>query len=77
MSNLEDQQNDSNNEGWKAGGAAAAGAGAGFIAAEIIGGIGLTAMGTAVSVGAAPIIAAGAIVGLAGYGLYRVFGGKS
>ena len=76
MSNSDEQPNDSNNEGWKAGGAAAAGAGAGFLAAEIIGGIGVTAMGTAVSVGAAPIIAVGAILGLAGYGLYRGFGGK-
>ena len=32
--------------------------------------------GTAVSIGAAPVIAAGAIVGLAGYGVYKLLGGK-
>ena len=29
--------------------------------------------GTAVSIGAAPIVAIGAVIGLAGYGIYRIF----
>jgi len=29
------------------------------------------------SIGAAPIVAAGAVVGLAGYGIYRLLGGGS
>jgi hypothetical protein len=56
--------------------AAAAGAAAGAEVATTIGGMGLTVAGTAVSIGAAPVIAAGAIVGLAGYGVYKLLGGK-
>ena len=44
--------------------------------AATIGGMGLTVAGTAVYIGAAPVIAAGAIVGLAGYGVYKLLGGK-
>lgn len=35
--------------------------------------MGLAVGGTAVSVGLLPVTAAGAVVGLAGYGLYRAF----
>lgn len=49
----------------------AAGAGAGLIASEIIGGIGVGVLGTAVSVGAGTFIAAGAGIGLAIYGAYE------
>ena len=59
----------------KAGGATAAVAAAGGITAVSIGGNGLAVGGSAVSIGAAPIVAVGAIVGLAGYGVYRLFGG--
>jgi hypothetical protein len=68
--------NEPNYEGWKAGGAAAAGAAAGVATSAVVGGMGLTIGGTAIAIGAAPIIAAGAVVGLAGYGIYKLFGGK-
>ena len=45
-------------------------------ASEIIGGIGLAVGGTAIGIGIAPLAAAGSIIGLAGYGISRVFGGK-
>jgi hypothetical protein len=57
----------------KAGAAVTAGAGAGAITAGSIGGIGMVVGGVGLSVGAMPIIVAGGIVGLAGYGLYRLF----
>lgn len=61
------------NEALKAGGAAAGGAVAGGATFAAIGSGGLAIAGTAVTVGAAPFVAAGAVVGLAGYGIYRVF----
>ena len=49
----------------------AAGASAGLIASEIIGGIGVGVLGAGISIGAGTFIAAGAAVGLAGYGAYE------
>jgi hypothetical protein len=53
--------------------ATAGGAAAGGITFAAVGSGGMVIAGTALSIGAAPIIAAGAIVGLAGYGFYRIF----
>lgn len=63
-----------NNKALQAGGATVAGAAAGAATWAAVGSGGLVIGGTAVAVGAAPIIAAGAVVGLAGYGIYSVFG---
>ena len=60
-------------EGAKAGIGTAAGTAAGVATAIIVGNGGLAICGTAVAVTAAPIIITGAIVGLAGYGLGKVF----
>lgn len=60
------------NEALKAGGAAAGGAVVGGVTFAAIGSGGLAIAGTAVTIGAAPFVAAGAIVGLACYGAYRV-----
>jgi hypothetical protein len=57
----------------KAGGAATAGAVVGGVTFAYTGSIGVALGGTAVSIGAAPIIAAGAVLGIAGYGIYRIF----
>lgn len=56
----------------KAGGAAAAGAAVAGSAFAIVGSAGLAVAGTAVTVGLLPFVAAGTVVGLAGYGIYRV-----
>lgn len=64
---------DTKSEAIKAGGAAVAGAVAGGAVVASTGSIGVAVAGTAVSIGAAPIVAAGAVIGLAGYGLYRIF----
>jgi hypothetical protein len=50
-----------------------AGAGVGAGVSATLGGMGLAVAGTAVGVTMAPVAAAGAIVGLAGYGLYKLF----
>lgn len=63
---------DPNEELKKAGGAAVAGAAVGGGVFAAVGAGGLAVAGTAVTVGLAPFIAAGAVVGLAGYGIYRV-----
>lgn len=60
----------------KATGAAAIGGVAGVGVAGAVGGMGLTLLGTAVSIGLAPMIGAGAVVGLAGYGVYRAISSK-
>jgi hypothetical protein len=52
---------------------AAGGAAAGAGVAGAVGGMGLAVGGGAVAIGAAPVIAAGAIVGLAAYGLKKIF----
>ena len=41
-----------------------------------IGGLGLAIGGSALAIGTAPVVAVGSVVGLAGYGIYRLFGGK-
>lgn len=64
---------DQNTEALKAGGAAVSGAAAGGIAFAAIGSGGLAIAGTPFTVSAAPFVAAGAVVGLAGYGIFRVF----
>lgn len=57
-------------------GAAAVGAGVGAGAASVIGGMGLAVAGTAVGITMAPVAAAGAVVGLAGYGVSKLLQGK-
>ncbi|WP_223342824.1 MULTISPECIES: hypothetical protein [unclassified Synechocystis] len=57
-------------------GAAVVGAGVGAGAASVIGGMGLAVAGTAVGITMAPVAAAGAVVGLAGYGVSKLFEGK-
>lgn len=70
-------EDDNKNEDYLKGGAAAvAGAAAGWAFAAEIGTMGLTAAGTGLSIGAAPVIAAGAIIGMAGFGIYKMFAGK-
>ena len=61
------------NEPAKAAGAAVAGGVAGAATSAVVGGMGLSVGGTAVAIGAAPVIAVGVVVGLAGYGIYRIF----
>ena len=61
--------NDDHNSGAeaaKAGGASVAGAVAGASVATTVVGMGLTVEGTALSIRAAPVIVAGAVIGLAG-----------
>ena len=62
---------DKTDEAIKAGGAVAAGAAVGGGTFALVGSGGLAIAGTAVTVGLAPFLAAGAVVGLAGYGNYR------
>ena len=64
---------DTKTEAIKAGGATVAGAAVGGGVWAAVGSGGLVIGGGAVSVAAAPFIAAGAVVGLAGYGVYRIF----
>ena len=63
-------------EAIRAGGSAAAGAAAGAATFAGIGGLGLAIGGSALAIGTAPVVAVGSVVGLAGYGIYRLFGGK-
>jgi hypothetical protein len=56
--------------------AAIIGAGVGAGASAVVGGMGLAVAGTAVGITMAPVAAAGAVVGLAGYGLFKLFGGN-
>lgn len=48
---------------------AATGAIAGAAVAETVGGMGLALAGTAIAIEAAPVIVAGAVVGMAAYGV--------
>jgi len=57
----------------EAAGFTAGGAAAGAGVAATVGGMGLAVGGTAVGIGMAPVVAAGAVVGLAAYGLKKVF----
>ena len=52
---------------------AAGGAAAGAGVSSVIGGMGLAVGGTAVGIGMLPVAAAGAVAGLAFYGLKKVF----
>lgn len=52
---------------------ATGGAVAGGVVASMVGGMGLAVGGTAFSIGAVPVAAAGAVVGLAAYGLKSTF----
>ena len=71
---MADQKPDrTNTKALQAGGATVAGAAAGAVTWAAVGSGGLVIGGGAVAVGAAPIIAVGAVVGLAGYGVYSVF----
>jgi hypothetical protein len=65
-----------NNESYKAGAAAAAGGAAGYAATTASGmtAIGVIGKGAGMGAAAGPVgAAAGALIGLAGYGLYRLF----
>lgn len=53
-------------------GAVAAGAAAGSIVAGAVGNMGLALGGKAIAIGAAPVVAAGAVVGLAAYGIAKM-----
>jgi hypothetical protein len=67
---MSDKNNGAEAAGYAAAGAAAGGAaGAGFFA--WIGGMGLAVGGTALSIGMAPVIAAGTVAGLAAYGVKK------
>ena len=51
----------------------AGGAVAGGAVAATVGGMGLAVGGTAVAIGTAPVVAVGAVVGLAAYGVKKLF----
>lgn len=68
---IQKQDEDNFDKAEVAGGYLAAGAAAGVVAAEVIGDMGLAVGGTAVAIGAAPVIAAGAVVGMAAYGFKK------
>ncbi|VXD24780.1 conserved membrane hypothetical protein [Planktothrix serta PCC 8927] len=53
-------------------GAIAVGAVGGAGVSAVVGGMGLAVAGTAVGIGMAPVVAAGAVVGLAGYGIKKL-----
>lgn len=55
----------------------ASGAVIGAVTSSAIGGMGLTVLGTGVGMGMAPVTAVGAVVGLAGFGIYKAFGGQN
>ena len=57
--------------------AAGTGAAVGVGTSATLGGMGLVGSGVALSVGMLPVAAAGSVVGLAGYGVYKAFGGGS
>lgn len=57
----------------EAGAFAAGGAVAGAGVAATVGGMGLAVGGTAVAIGAAPVVAVGAVAGLAAYGIKKLF----
>ncbi|MBA2749225.1 MAG: hypothetical protein H0U45_10925 [Tatlockia sp.] len=57
----------------EAAGFAVGGAAAGAGVAATVGGMGLAVGGTAVAIGSAPVVAAGTLVGLAAYGLKKLF----
>ncbi len=61
------------NNAQEAGIYAAGGAAGGAGLSTMLGGMGLAVGGTAVSIGMAPIVGAGAIVGLAAYGVKKGF----
>jgi hypothetical protein len=75
--NIEGAMNDNGKEKLKAAAAAGVGAGVGGAGGASVGGVGLAALGTAAGLSAGAVIgvgvAAGAILGLAGYGVYRLF----
>jgi hypothetical protein len=56
-------------------GAAVAGAGIGAGASFVVGGMGVALAGTAFGVTMAPVAAVGAVLGLAGYGIAKMFEG--
>ena len=57
----------------KAGIAVGAGAAAGATTSAVVGTIGVAIGGTAVAVRMIPVTIVGGVVGLAGYGIYRIF----
>jgi len=52
---------------------ATAGAGLGAAVASTVGGMGLAVGGTAIAITAAPVVAGGAVIGLAAYGFKKAF----
>jgi hypothetical protein len=68
---------DQKTEALKAGGATVGGAALGGATFAAVGSVGVAVAGTAVAIGAAPFIAAGAVCGLAVYGVYRVVSDSS
>lgn len=69
MSKQESEDNLKEAAAFAAGGAVA-GAGAG----TLLGGMGLAVGGTAIGIGMAPVVAAGAVVGLAAFGIKKALG---
>jgi len=64
---MAEKDNNAQEAGMYAAGGAAGGAGL----AATVGGMGLAVGGTAVSIGMAPVVGAGALVGLAAYGIKK------
>ncbi len=61
------------NNAQEAAGFAAGGAVAGVGVASVVGNMGLAGAFGGIAIGAAPVVAAGAVVGLAAYGLKKLF----
>ncbi|MEH2274076.1 MAG: hypothetical protein V7K40_04490 [Nostoc sp.] len=61
----------SNNNGAEAAGYAVGGAAGGWGLAAVVGNMGLAGAFGGIAIGAAPVIAAGAVVGLAAYGIKK------
>ena len=65
--------NQATKEIFKAGTATVAGGVLGGATVAGTGTVGMAAGGTALSIAAAPVVIAGAVIGLVGYGIYRIF----
>jgi len=66
---------DENNDLLAAAGFVGTGAIAGAGLSAVVGGMGLAVAGTAVGIGMAPLAIAGGVLGMAGYGIFKLFGG--
>jgi hypothetical protein len=74
-SELRSTPKNSRREVFKVTGAAVIGAAGALAGSGVTGSMGLSVAGTAIAIGAAPVAIAGALVGLAGYGVYRAIKG--